>query len=183
MNTDKKQIIYHVAVSSPLRRLFDYLSPETSHKAPEDRILQPGIRVTVPFGHRKIVGIIVARSKDSSLPLSRLKPIANIIDTEPLIPEYLFKIYIWATRYYQHPIGDGLFRSLPSLLRKGKDLPNEKIQRWRLTEKGEKLTPEKLTKTPKQQEVFSLIKYELTINKHDVGRLKISPSILRQLKE
>ena len=80
------QTIYHIAVPSPLRRLFDYLAPKQLQNAPCNKILQPGIRVFVPFGKRVLVGIIVGNSKTSSIPISRLKSIKSIIDTEPLIP-------------------------------------------------------------------------------------------------
>ncbi|MCH9797408.1 MAG: primosomal protein N', partial [Gammaproteobacteria bacterium] len=95
INTDD-QTIYHVAVPSPLRRLFDYLSPEQLQNSSCNKILQPGTRVLVPFGKRVLVGIIVGNSKTSSIPISRLKFIKSIIDTEPLIPRHLFDLYIWA---------------------------------------------------------------------------------------
>ncbi|MBT3566284.1 MAG: primosomal protein N', partial [Porticoccus sp.] len=92
INPNNKQTVYRVAVPSPLRRLFDYLSPVAQNEVSDSKILRAGTRVLVPFGHRKIVGIIVMIDNTSDLPLSRLKPIASIIDNEPLIPQYLFRL-------------------------------------------------------------------------------------------
>ncbi|MBA3564092.1 MAG: hypothetical protein H0W33_08825, partial [Gammaproteobacteria bacterium] len=47
--------ILRVAVDAPLNRYFDYLPPAVS---PEAR-LRPGMRVAVPFGRRRTVGMLV----------------------------------------------------------------------------------------------------------------------------
>ncbi len=54
-------LILQVAVPSPLLRTFDYLAPPDT--GPER--LRPGIRVRVPFGNRRQIGMIVAVSDSS----------------------------------------------------------------------------------------------------------------------
>ena len=94
MNHINNQTIYQIAIQSPLRRLFDYLPPEDMVDASCEKILQPGVRVFVPFGKREIIGIVVGNSKKTSISISRLKHIRSAIDSESLIPEYLFDLYI-----------------------------------------------------------------------------------------
>lgn len=183
MNNTNDQTIYHVAIPSPLRRLFDYLSPEQLQNSSCSKILQPGIRVFVPFGKRELVGIIVGNSKKSSIAISRLKPIKSIIDTKPLIPKHLFDLYIWAARYYHNPIGDSLFQSIPGLLRKGKGLPSLETQYWMLTKKGAELSLTDLSRSPRKKEFISWLKEKKAITKEKAKQKKISSSTLKKLAE
>ena len=48
--------ILRIAVPSPLYRSFDYLPPAGT----DPDILQPGIRVRVPFGRRRLVGVLLS---------------------------------------------------------------------------------------------------------------------------
>ena len=183
MKTDDKQTIYHIAVPSPLRRLFDYLPPLDSQERNKNQPLQPGTRVFIPFGKRELVGIIVASSKKSSISLSRLKSIISVIDSESLIPEYLFKLYVWAAKYYQYPIGDALFHSIPGLLRKGKDLPTKTNRHWRLVDQGVKFSLAKLSRSPRQQEFICCLQQEKSISQEEAKQRNFSASTLKQLEE
>jgi primosomal protein N' (replication factor Y) (superfamily II helicase) len=186
MSSHNNPTIYRIAVPSPLRRLFDYLPPATpveTNTNSTNRNLLPGTRVMIPFGHRKVVGIVVSTTHKSDFPLSRLKAIDAVLDSEPLVPPHLFELYIWAARYYQHPIGDALINSLPSLLRKGEPIPTEEEKHWQLTDLGKGLPETALKRAPKQQQILNLLQQQNTLNKDTVKRLVISPSALKQLKE
>ena len=63
--------IANIAVFTPLMKTFDYLLPEDISSSN----LQNGMRVLVPFGKQKKVGIFLAFAKDSSVPADKLKPI------------------------------------------------------------------------------------------------------------
>lgn len=107
--------IARVAVPSPLRRTFDYLLTDTLLAAYPD--LAPGIRVRVPFGTRELTAVLLELDNRSDLPLDKLKPVTHILDAAPLIPAHLLKLWCWAARYYQHPVGDALHTLLPVGLR------------------------------------------------------------------
>ncbi|HLT64548.1 MAG TPA: primosomal protein N' [Pseudohongiella sp.] len=107
--------IARVAVPSPLRRSFDYLLPETLIADFPD--LAPGVRLRVPFGTRELTAILLELDTRSDLPADKLKPVSEILDPTPLIPAHLLKLWCWAARYYQHPIGDALHTLLPAGLR------------------------------------------------------------------
>lgn len=112
-------LILRVAVPSPLRRSFDYLMPTTTHNnaAPE-----PGTRVLVPFGKRKLLGIIIEITEHSTVPITKLKPAIQILDTEPLFDATTLQLFIWASKYYQYPLGMLFDAVLPAWLRKQKSL-------------------------------------------------------------
>ena len=80
--------ILRLAVPSPLRRYFDYLPPESSDPA-QIRQLQPGMRLLVPFGSRKLIGILAEVADNSNVEPARLRPAIAILDKEPLLPPAL----------------------------------------------------------------------------------------------
>ncbi|MCL6575936.1 primosomal protein N' [Kyrpidia sp.] len=61
----------------------------------------PGARVLVPFGRRSVMGIIVERT-DPQLAesLSGLKPIRDVLDTEPVVPRDLLELAEWLSERY-----------------------------------------------------------------------------------
>ena len=132
-SSSAKPLIVRVAVLSPLRRTFDYLVTDEFAAAPPQR----GCRVSVPFGKREVIGLVIEQTYKSDFALEKLKPVLAIIDAEPLLPESLFKLFIWAANYYHHPIGDALFNALPVMLRMGRSLPLPRVTKfWRVTELG-----------------------------------------------
>lgn len=179
---DLTPLILRVAVPSPLRRIFDYLVPsEMVANAPRSA-LQPGCRVTVTFGRREVTGLIIERTDQTEFELAKLKPINALIDSEPLLPPSLFKLFIWAARYYQHPIGDALFSTLPILLRKG-ELPPPQGQRcWQLSSLGKGLGPDSLKQARKQRAVIDLLRTEGTVSDERIVE-SFSRAILRQLEQ
>ena len=150
-------LIIRVAVPSPLRRLFDYLAPANIEQNQAAQELQPGCRVIVPFGRRQVTGLIIETAQHSEFDLNKLKPISQIIDIEPLLPPSLFKLFIWAANYYQQPIGDALFSTLPVLLRKGELLPEPGQFGWKLSRLGLGLGPESLKQAHKQRALVALL--------------------------
>jgi len=122
-------LVFQVAVPSPLRRTFDYLPPVSDGSGAANA--QAGARVLVPFGRRKVVGVLLAIKKGSSLNKNRLKAVSTLLDTDPLFPPTLFTCLRWAANYYQHPIGDVFSTAMPARLRAGKPLKPEQTA-WEL---------------------------------------------------
>ncbi len=113
--------ILRVAVPSPLWQSFDYLPLNA-----EIQSLQPGMRLKVPFGRRETVGILLDVVTHSTLPLSKLKPIIEIIDEVALIPASLLKLYCWASDYYHYPLGKLFLDLCRVYFGKGKQLSVKK---------------------------------------------------------
>jgi primosomal protein N' (replication factor Y) len=133
----KQTNIIRVAIPSPLRGSFDYLLP------PEliNNKISVGARVLVPFGKRKLVGVILDITKHSKIEVEKLRPISAIIDDEPLFSQNMMKLINWASNYYHHPIGDVVANALPKLLRQGRPtkLSDEFITSSNLIRSFEKL--------------------------------------------
>ncbi len=135
--------ILRVAVPSPLFTTFDYRTPTVVDA-------EAGVRVRVPFGRTRVVGVVVETATRSELPKGRLKDIEEVLDSRPLWSPDEWKLLLWASRYYQHPIGEVLQTALPVLLRQGRGTDTIPERRWRLTAEGMKVTAEELTRAPRQ---------------------------------
>ena len=87
--------IIKVALPVPLPQLFDYLQAEDGSLTPV------GSRVLVPFGRRKLVGVVVGHAMESSLPQKRLLRIDRPLDdSEPLLDQKLLELLEWCWKYY-----------------------------------------------------------------------------------
>ena len=114
--------------------------------------------VAVTFGRQDVFGLIVAITNSSAIDIDQLKPINKLLDSVPLIPSSLFELFNWAANYYQYPIGDALFSTLPTLLRRGEGLPDPSTRYWQLTEKESPINDEVFARAPNQQALFARLK-------------------------
>ncbi|QOL25993.1 primosomal protein N' [Thalassotalea sp. LPB0316] len=102
-----------VAIPVPLRQLFTYIVPDAMHQ--HDVCL--GERVIVPFGSRKVVGIVLALVEQASIETDKLKPILSRLDDKYRFDASLLKLLNTAANYYHHPIGEVMQQALPLALR------------------------------------------------------------------
>lgn len=145
--------ILKIAIPTPLRKVFDYLLPKKINLA----TLQPGMRVKVPFGYRKIVGIIAQITNSSTLPPMKLKKIIAVLDNKPVIDAALLKLCEWGSVYYHHPLGEVLFYALPRLLRLGKPAALQTIKYWCVSTTGKSLEQQRLKRAPQQTALLQLL--------------------------
>lgn len=135
-------IYLEVAVPVPLRHTFHYLAP--THCPIEQ--CKTGLRVEISFGRQKLIGIIVGQTDTTDLPVDKIKPAEALLDAEPVLPDEVFKLCLWAADYYHHPIGEVLHTALPVLLRQGESTSGSYqrlIPLW--------TDPELLSKAPRQR--------------------------------
>ncbi|MFV1984687.1 MAG: primosomal protein N' [Thiohalomonadales bacterium] len=163
--------LFQVAVPSPLRRLFDYLGPgsETHSKLGmsfnfnSDQIYEPikiGMRVTVPFKGKLLVGIVLQQIETSTVPTNKLRVIESVLDSSPLLNTQDIKLLQWASQYYQHPIGEVIQSSIPALLRQGKAAHPTTQKVWQLTTLGQtqlEANPTSLNRSPRQKQILELL--------------------------
>lgn len=98
-----------VAVPVPVRHPFTYSVPE----ALRGRVV-PGTRVAVPFGPRKLAGFVVALS-DTPPAQGRTRPIAGLLEREPVLTAEVLEFLRFASEYYMHPLGDVLRAAAPAV--------------------------------------------------------------------
>lgn len=177
-----QQSILTIAVPTPLRRSFDYLPPQGSENSPHSQ-WQPGVRVLVPFGQQQLVGVLLGVGTHSQLPSRQLKPVHQILDTEPCLPEGILALCQWAATYYQHPVGEALATALPTLLRQGEpaSFPTETI--WQLTTEGKGLPNTALKSAPKQAALLNYLQEHPFASRDDIARLDIATTTVRQLEK
>src|SRR5690625_441248 len=71
-----------------INQFFDYLIPEHLKG-----VIEPGMRVVIPFGPRKITGFVVEVSNESSL--DELKPITKALDVTPVLTKELIELGLY----------------------------------------------------------------------------------------
>jgi primosomal protein N' (replication factor Y) len=93
-----------VSLPVPLDRTFTYALPLTlRHRA------KTGARLLVPFGARKLTGVIVALQDDP--PEHATREALRLLDEEPVLDAPLIALGRWIAGYYCCPLGD-VFRSM-----------------------------------------------------------------------
>ncbi|MFC4819817.1 primosomal protein N' [Dokdonella ginsengisoli] len=122
--------ILRIALPVPLHGWFDYRSPTAVPPA-------PGSRVLVPFGRRRVVGIVLEAVATSEVGDGQLKTAERVLDEHPLLTAELMTTLRRAARYYQHPLGEVLQAALPVALRSARELPESGAPALRLTPAGE----------------------------------------------
>ena len=172
--------VLRLAIGSPLRRLFDYLPPQGVSDA-QVNDLQPGQRLLVPFGPRRVTGYLVAVSESSEVPAANLKRALAILDPEPLISPSLIQLCDWASRYYHHPPGEVFSAAFPRPLREGKEHQRAGIPGWKLTRRGLGLPPGALARSPRQAEALALMQTTESVATSQFTDSGIKPAVLRQL--
>lgn len=98
-----------VALDVPLPGPFDFC-----HDAP----VTVGLRVIVPFGRRKMIGVVVENPAEPSFDPKKIRPIEAVLDDLPPFDEDWLRMARFAADYYQRPLGEVMLPTLPPPLRK-----------------------------------------------------------------
>ena len=102
----EKQKFLEVAVALPVYATYTYKVP--------DHLIEdadPGMRVLVPFGRRRVTGYILARQADSKGYQARF--ILDLLDDSPMFHQSMIPFFKWAADYYIHPVGEVIKTALP----------------------------------------------------------------------
>ncbi|NSL51233.1 primosomal protein N' [Calidifontibacillus erzurumensis] len=76
--------------ANQIDRTFDYLIPEDWH---DEDFIQPGMRVIVPFGPRKVQGFVVGLSNETEI--KKLKSVESVLDLTPVLTQELLELGEW----------------------------------------------------------------------------------------
>ncbi|BBI34530.1 primosomal protein N' [Cohnella abietis] len=107
--------VARVIVDVPSRdtdRTFDYLIP--------DRLtgwVEIGSRVAVPFGPRKLQGIVTGFAADAEVEYAKLKPIEDLLDAIPPLSPELVELGVWISKRWLCPLTIALQAMLPAALK------------------------------------------------------------------
>ena len=95
-----------VSLPVPLDQAFTYRLPETMQQR-----VQPGCRVLVPFGPRKLTGMVLALRAET--PDGPIKEALRLVDEEPVLDAELLSLGRWISQYYCAPLGEVLRSMTP----------------------------------------------------------------------
>src|ERR1035437_6701881 len=96
-----------VALSVPLDKLFYY-------SVPASLSLRPGMRVIVPFGNRKLLGVVVHSGVTPvGIDEASIKAVQEAVDVEAALSGELLKLGKWIAEYYLAPEGEVLIGMFP----------------------------------------------------------------------
>lgn len=98
-----------VALDVPLTGPFDYAMPGP---------LQPGDRVIVPFGRRRLIGVVLQTDITPTVPLAQIRPIESVLDDLGALGPKWLALAEFAASYYQRPVGEVMLPALPVPLRR-----------------------------------------------------------------
>jgi primosomal protein N' (replication factor Y) len=144
--------LMRIAVPTPVRRYFDYRLPADAQAVPPI-----GARVCVPFGSRRVVGVLVDLPASSDVPATRLRAAHEILDDTPLLTAELVAVLRWAAAYYHHAPGEVFTAAMPGILRQGRMPPAREQAHWQLTLTGRDTCAEALRRrAPRQAEVLEM---------------------------
>ena len=96
-----------VSLPVPLDQTFTYSLPLTL----EHRV-QPGARIIVPFGPRKLTGVIIACHNDPP-DGTNLREALRLVDEQPVLSEEMLALGRWIAGYYCTALGEVLRSMLP----------------------------------------------------------------------
>ncbi len=167
-------MLVQVALPVPLYRVFDY-----TH-ACMDGLQEPprvGVRVKVPFGNQELIGVVVSHihPDESDVPPHKLKSIIAVIDEQPMMDEYFFRLAHWLSSYYHYPLGDTMAVMLPTLIKAGKPI-EDVVWLYRVSSHADDAHVKRvLSKTAKKQHAdFAIIRDHPDHNKQALKALGVS---------
>lgn len=143
-----------VAIDAPLDRFFDYLPRHAGAGQAQHPV---GCRVLVPFGARKVVGIVVEHAATTDVPRDKLRHVHSSLDSEPLLGPAELELGRWLGSYYHHPRGAALFSLLPSALRKPVVARAWTQRHWQVSAQGLGLPADALRRAPKQAALLQML--------------------------
>ena len=100
--------IARVALPVPIDRLYSYTVPEAMRTW-----MRPGRRVIVPFGKRKLAGVVMEEGAESDIKGFQARDILDVDVTLPPLPEELLALTRWVATYYMCAWGEALRAALP----------------------------------------------------------------------
>jgi primosomal protein N' (replication factor Y) (superfamily II helicase) len=94
-----------VALPVPLDRAFTY--------AVNGVVPTVGARVLVPFSGQRLMGVVVRVHDERPTDGIEIKPVQQVLDEAPLLPDELMRLAGWIAQYYVAPLGEVLRGMMP----------------------------------------------------------------------
>lgn len=106
------QVIVDI-VHENVAHVFTYL-------VPEGMVLEKGTRILVPFGPRKVEGLVLSLSEDTDYPKEKIKPILRPLEEYPAVLPKLIDLAAEMAEISHCPLAEALRLMLPAAMRAGR---------------------------------------------------------------
>ncbi|MBK7170736.1 MAG: primosomal protein N' [Gammaproteobacteria bacterium] len=171
--------ILRVAVPAPLRHALEYLPPAN---CTAER-MQAGMRVVVPLGPRRVIGIIIEVLEHGERERSRLRRALSLPDAGPLLPPDIMNLCTFAAHYYHAPVGEALVNTLPADLRSLPRAPARAPLLWRATAESLGLGTQALGRAPQQAAALATLQAQGPLSGRACAAAGIERVTLRALQK
>jgi primosomal protein N' (replication factor Y) len=169
--------ILEVAVANTSFAWLDYLPPEGVDQVDPSWI---GCRVKVKVRRRELIGIVVGVKNETTV--SRINPIVDRVDSQPLLPPSILQLCRWLSDYYHYPLSDAIDVALPKKLREGAPMSLEKETVWRLNPARRDEDPiTALQRAPRQLAIVQYLRQHAQLNVGTLSEHGWQRSHIRQL--
>lgn len=163
-----------VALNIPLQKTFHYaITPDLV-----DRI-DIGKRVYVPFGSRKLVGVILSTTR--SCDIAKLKNLIEVIDDVPVIHVDLLDLARWMSSYYLTGIGEVLFSMLPPDLKDPKNYYDDHLLKLKISIKDLDVWAKEHKRKKNQIKILNLLKERSPLSIKKLKEAASMTGFMRQL--
>jgi primosomal protein N' (replication factor Y) (superfamily II helicase) len=163
-------MFFQIAIDTPLRRVFDYLPP-IQENGETAKVPPPGVRVRVPFGRQRLIGILVGIITHSTVATTKLRAAIEILDERPVYDAVTFDLLRWAAEYYHHPVGEVYAAALPINLRSGQPAADT-TEIWRITSLGRaELANPSSRRAPRQRALLAWLAERTSASAAEAGAL------------
>jgi len=126
--------IVRVALDIPLPTLFDYTV---------DEAVVQGLRVIVPFGRRRLPGVVMDCTDSSLYAADKIKAVIQVMHDSAPISSHLLDLLRFCSDYYHYPIGQTVLPALPTRMRSDKPITIKSVAYYRLNEGSTDLVPKR----------------------------------------
>lgn len=143
-----------VALDVPLAGPFDYAVRG---------LVEPGCRVIVPFGRRRLIGVVLQTDIEPTVPFAQIRSVERVLDDLSAFGPKWLSLAEFAANYYQRPVGEVMLPALPVPLRRvssyegkraGQQGPVERLRKRQSKQPSKELVADKDQALPlnKQQQ-------------------------------
>ncbi len=141
-----------------------------------------GSLVRAPLLNRQCLGVVAEVGPPRDFPIARLKPISQVVYPFPAMPPELLELAHWMATYYAAPIDSIIEAMIPSAVRRGAMLKQEKLLRL-----GQPLPPVELEalarRAPAQARLYRFLEQQFkpVAKSLVLSRLRITAPVVASL--
>ena len=164
-----------------MRQLFTYQVPEKLSSP----AIKVGDRVAVPFGSRKVIGIVIDAQAECNFDIKKVKSIAGRLNDNFNLSQSLVSFLQLCAHYYHHPVGDVFQQALPILLRKIENISLSPPMVWQAktpNEDNADILAKLAKKAAKQHDLYQMINSHHGISWVELRTLGYSKAQLNALQ-